>query len=111
MSPASVRARRSTVGGTRTLLEVHLLDFDRDIYGKYVHVNFLHKLRDEQRFESLDELKTHIQQDIRDARAFFRTYHPAVRAAPDRKQRQNWLILSTNRPDGSPFSITHMNAT
>ena len=67
---------RPTVGGTRTLLEVHLLDFDRDIYGKYVHVNFLHKLRDEQRFESLDELKTHIQQDIRDARAFFRTYHP-----------------------------------
>ena len=67
---------RPTVGGTRTLLEVHLLDFDRDIYGKYVHVNFLHKLRDEQRFESLDELKTHIQQDIRDARAFFKNYHP-----------------------------------
>ena len=62
---------RPTVGGTRTLLEVHLLDFDRNIYGKYVHVNFLHKLRDEQRFESLDELKTHMQQDIRDARAFF----------------------------------------
>lgn len=75
---------RPTVGGTRTLLEVHLLDFDRNIYGKYVHVNFLHKLRDEERFESLAELKTHIQQDIRDARAFFRTYRPAVRAAPDR---------------------------
>ena len=69
-------------GGTRTLLEVHLLDFDRNIYGKYVHVNFLHKLRDEQRFESLDELKTHMQQDIRDARAFFRTYHPVARDAP-----------------------------
>jgi len=67
---------RPTVGGTRTLLEVHLLDFDQNIYGKYVHVNFLHKLRDEKRFESLDELKTHIQQDIRDARAFFRNYHP-----------------------------------
>ncbi|MBI3575489.1 MAG: bifunctional riboflavin kinase/FAD synthetase [Gammaproteobacteria bacterium] len=73
---------RPTVGGTRTLLEVHLLDFDRNIYGKYVHVNFLHKLRDEQHFESLDELKTHMQQDIRDARAFFRTYHPVARDAP-----------------------------
>ncbi len=73
---------RPTIGGTRTLLEVHLLDFDQNIYGKYVHVNFLHKLQDEQRFESLDELKTHMQQDIRDARAFFRTYHPVARDAP-----------------------------
>ena len=67
---------RPTVGGTRPLLEVHLLDFDQDIYGKYVHVNFLRKLRDEKRFGSPDELKTRIQQDIAEARAFFRNYHP-----------------------------------
>ncbi|TAM46100.1 MAG: bifunctional riboflavin kinase/FAD synthetase [Gammaproteobacteria bacterium] len=69
---------RPTVGGTRTLLEVHVFDFDRDIYGEYVHVNFLQKLSDEKRFASLDELKAKIQQDIVDARAFFRHYHPAV---------------------------------
>jgi riboflavin kinase/FMN adenylyltransferase len=69
---------RPTVGGTRTLLEVHLFDFDRDIYGEYVHVNFLQKLSDEKRFASLDELKEKIQQDIADARAFFRRYHPVA---------------------------------
>ncbi len=69
---------RPTVGGTRTLLEVHVFDFDRDIYGEYVHVNFLRKLSDEKRFASLDELKMKIQQDIVDARAFFRHYHPAA---------------------------------
>ncbi len=67
---------RPTVAGTRTLLEVHLLDFDQDIYGKYVQVNFLRKLRDEQRFGSLEELTHRIRQDIAEARAFFRNYHP-----------------------------------
>lgn len=79
---------RPTVGGTRILLEVHLFDFDQDIYGKYVHVNFLHKLRDEKRFDSIAELKTHIQQDISDTRAFFRTYHPVTRGAPDPRRGQ-----------------------
>ena len=62
---------RPTVDGTRTLLEVHLLDFAGDLYGQYVTVNFLHKLRDEQRFPSFAELKTRIEQDIAEARAWF----------------------------------------
>src|SRR3990172_4215118 len=66
---------RPTVGGTRTLLEPHLLDFADDIYGAYVHVNFLHKLRAEMRFASLDELKARIAQDVAEARAFFAQYH------------------------------------
>ncbi len=76
---------RPTVGGTRTLLEVHVFDFDRDIYGEYVHVNFLQKLSDEKRFASLDELKAKIQQDIVDARAFFRHYHPAAPRSREEK--------------------------
>lgn len=67
---------RPTVGGTRGILEVHLLDFDQQIYGRYVHVNFLHKLRDEKRFDSLDELKRNIHLDIDHAREFFRTHQP-----------------------------------
>lgn len=62
---------RPSVGGTRTLLEVHLFDFDRDIYGQYVDVDFLHKLRDEKRYNSLQLLKQQIKQDIKDAKAFF----------------------------------------
>ena len=61
---------RPTVCGMRTLLEVHLFDFDRDIYGAHVHVEFLHKLRDEQRFDSFDALKQQILRDAAQARAF-----------------------------------------
>jgi riboflavin kinase/FMN adenylyltransferase len=61
---------RPTVNGTHTLLEVHLFDFSQDIYGRYVTVNFLHKLRDEQRFASFDELKTRIFRDMDEARAW-----------------------------------------
>jgi len=61
---------RPTVDGTRTLLEVHLFDFDRDIYGAYVNVTFLKKIRDEKRFESFDDLKEQIQRDVQVAKQF-----------------------------------------
>lgn len=63
---------RPTVGGTRPLLEVHLFDFDRDIYGAHISVRFVHKLRDEQRFSNFDALKAQIAADAAAARAFFR---------------------------------------
>lgn len=63
---------RPTVGGTRPLLEVHLFDFDRDIYGAHISVRFLHKLRDEQRFPNFDALKAQIAADAAAARAFFK---------------------------------------
>ncbi|MCK5639469.1 MAG: bifunctional riboflavin kinase/FAD synthetase [Gammaproteobacteria bacterium] len=66
---------RPTVCGTRALLEVHLFDFDQDIYGRYVGVNFLHKIRDEQHFDSIDVLVQQIKQDAADAREFFRERH------------------------------------
>ena len=63
---------RPTVGGTRPLLEVHLFDFDRDIYGAHLSVRFVHKLRDEQRFPNFDALKAQIAADAAAARAFFK---------------------------------------
>jgi riboflavin kinase/FMN adenylyltransferase len=62
---------RPAIGGTRTLLEVHLLDFNREIYGHYLQISFLQKLREEQNFESLDELKHAMQRDIGQARTWF----------------------------------------
>ncbi len=62
---------RPTVDGTRSLLEVHLFDFSADIYDEYVEVVFLHKLRDEVRFASLDALKQQILLDAEAARCFF----------------------------------------
>lgn len=60
------------VGGTRSLLEVHLFDFDREIYERHVRVSFLKKLRPERRFDSFEKLKQQIQQDAGQARDFFR---------------------------------------
>jgi len=62
---------RPTVDGTRSLLEVHLFDFNAEIYGRYVHVDFLHRIREERRFDSFDALKTQILRDADEAREFF----------------------------------------
>jgi riboflavin kinase/FMN adenylyltransferase len=62
---------RPTVCGTRTLLEVHLFDFNKDIYGAHIEVMFIEKIRDEKRFESFDALKQQIQRDAQQARAIF----------------------------------------
>ncbi len=62
---------RPTVDGTRSLLEVHLFDFSADLYGRYVHVDFLHRIREERRFESFDALKAQILCDADEARQYF----------------------------------------
>ncbi|MDH5190303.1 MAG: bifunctional riboflavin kinase/FAD synthetase [Gammaproteobacteria bacterium] len=62
---------RPTVDGTRSLLEVHLFNFGNDIYGRYVHVDFVKKLRDELRFDSFDELKNQIEKDVINAHDYF----------------------------------------
>jgi len=63
---------RPTVNGVDTILEVYILDFDRDVYGYSVEVNFLHKIRNEEKFDSLEELAAHIAQDTKKAKAFFK---------------------------------------
>lgn len=63
---------RPTVDGTRALLEVHVFDFKQEIYGRRIHVDFLHKLRDEQRFASFTELQQRIATDLDEARSWLR---------------------------------------
>ncbi len=55
--------RRPTVDGKHVQLEVHLFDFDKSIYGERVCVSFQHKIRDEKKFDSFDDLKQQIQID------------------------------------------------
>lgn len=62
---------RPTVGSERALLEVHLFDFNRYIYGEHVQVHFLRKLRDEQKFDSLDLLMAQINLDCEQAKLYF----------------------------------------
>ena len=54
---------RPTISGVRQQLEVHIFNFEQDIYGQSIEVVLLNKLREEQRFNSLDELKQQISKD------------------------------------------------
>lgn len=61
---------RPTVDGQVHLLEVHLLDFNQDIYGEHLKVTFRHRVRSEQKFESVDALRQQIGLDVAGARAW-----------------------------------------
>lgn len=60
---------RPTVHGREPLLEAHLFDFDGDLYGKKIRVEFIEKLRDEVKFDGLDALVIQMNQDAEQARA------------------------------------------
>jgi riboflavin kinase / FMN adenylyltransferase len=59
---------RPTVDGTEPLLEVHVFDFAGDLYGRLIEVEFVAKLRDEAKFDSLDALVKQMQVDAAQAR-------------------------------------------
>jgi riboflavin kinase/FMN adenylyltransferase len=60
---------RPTVGGGETLLEVHLFDFDRDIYGVYITVRFRARLRAEENFSSIEAMQLQMHADVAAAKA------------------------------------------
>lgn len=68
---ANVGTRPTVNDSIKANLEVHLLDWDKNIYGRGIDVTFCHKLREEQKFASLDELRENIERDIQRARAWF----------------------------------------
>lgn len=63
--------QRPTVNGSRMQLEIHLFDFDNDIYGKTIDTQVLHKIRDEFKFDSFEMLKQQIARDVIEAKKFF----------------------------------------
>lgn len=73
---ANIGTRPTINGDTRTLLEVHLLNFEKDIYDKRVTIHFLHKFREEQKFATLEELKEQIQKDIEQAKIYHQRRRP-----------------------------------
>jgi riboflavin kinase/FMN adenylyltransferase len=62
--------KKPTVNGTSEELEVHIFDFEGNLYGKQIEVALLHKLRDEQKFDSLQLLKQQIELDVEAARVW-----------------------------------------
>ncbi len=69
---ASLGVRPTVKQGGKPTLEVHLFDFQQDIYGKHVRVHFLHKIRDEMKFADIETLKTWIASDAQKARKYFK---------------------------------------
>lgn len=69
---ASLGVRPTVKANDRPKLEVHLFDFDQDIYGRHVRVHFMHKIRDEMKFPDLETLKRWIHADELAARDYFK---------------------------------------
>ena len=65
---ANIGNRPTVAGDLRYLLEVHLFDFNRSVYGEHVQVEFVRKLRDEKKFDSFDALRRQIRDDAMAAR-------------------------------------------
>lgn len=68
---ANVGIRPTVDDSIKANLEVHLLDREISLYGQHIDVTFRHKLRDEMKFGSLDELRENIARDIDNTRAWF----------------------------------------
>lgn len=68
---ANVGTRPTVDGGTKVILETHLFDFSKEIYGHYVEVHFKQKIRDEICFNSINDLKIQIEKDVIIAKQFF----------------------------------------
>ena len=60
---------RPTFNGTKPILEVHLFDFDEDIYGRYIHIDFIGWLREQQKFDEVDDLVAQMHIDADNARS------------------------------------------
>jgi len=68
---ASLGVRPTITNIPQPCLEVHLLDFARDIYGAHLQVDFLHKLRDEEKYADVETLKRAIGNDVANTRDYF----------------------------------------
>jgi len=73
---ASLGVRPTVSTSGKPALEAYVFDFEGDLYRAHLRVNFLHKLRDEAKFDSLDALQAQIARDVADAKA----HHAALRA-------------------------------
>ena len=69
---ASLGVRPTVHVNGRAVLEIHLLDFKQEIYGKHLRVEFLHKLRNEEKYPDLESLTNQIALDVENTRKWFK---------------------------------------
>lgn len=70
--------QRPTVGGENKTIEVHIFNFNDDIYDAEISIQFIERVREEQKFASLDELKQQLQQDEKEVKAILSNYKETV---------------------------------
>jgi riboflavin kinase/FMN adenylyltransferase len=81
---ASLGARPTVDDSGRILLETHIFDYQQNAYGKLVRIEFLHKLRNEEKYVDLPTLTAAIERDASNARSFFRDQASTALATTDR---------------------------
>ena len=69
---ASLGVRPTVHTNGKPVLEVHLFDFNQEIYGRHLRVDFLHKLRDEEKYPDLETLAQQIGRDVENAKNYFK---------------------------------------
>lgn len=99
---------RPTVSGSHRTIETHLIDFDGDIYGRYLRLEFVARLRDEMKFGSLDALTAQIGRD-RDQAAARLSRSPRVAPYPRFEEIPHTADLAV-RLRGSSLSELYANA-
>jgi riboflavin kinase/FMN adenylyltransferase len=72
-SVTNIGTRPTFEDGNNRLVETHMMNWDGDLYGDVVRVRFLHRLRSEKKFASVDQLRTQIERDIVRAHRYFET--------------------------------------
>ena len=78
-----------TFGDTGLTLEVHIMDFGRDIYGQTLGVQFVQRLRPERKFESIDALKARIGEDVRLGRIILASSEAQMRVGPQNAEQDD----------------------
>ncbi len=66
--------QRPTVGGENKTIEVHIFDFDQDIYGSEISIEFIERIREEKKFDSLDHLRGQLEDDQKRVQAILGDY-------------------------------------
>lgn len=97
---ASLGVRPTVEGDGEPLLEAHLFDFDGDLYGRRIEVEFVHKLRDEEKFDDLDAMVRQIEHDASQARAILGARVEPFRAVV----RRDPALVEMHRPTRAPVS-------
>jgi riboflavin kinase/FMN adenylyltransferase len=82
---ASLGVRPTIHEHGKPVLEVHLFDFDQEIYGRHLRVHFLHKLRNEEKYPDLETLTRQIGRDVDNAKAYFSSLSSAA-SCPSEKR-------------------------